>query len=140
MRSILVPVDGSQASLRALEYAIDWATSSGRLKLLLVNVQPTLERWYHGGLLNAEAMAHLRQLGEANGKAALARVNSAGLNYEFDVMYGSPGEVVARLAKERGCVAIVMGTRGLSDFEQVFLGSTAHKVIQLAEVPVTLVK
>jgi nucleotide-binding universal stress UspA family protein len=44
------------------------------------------------------------------------------------------------VAKEQGCIGIVMGTRVLSDLDHVFLGSTAHKVIQLAEAPVTLVK
>jgi len=56
------------------------------------------------------------------------------------VPFGHPGELVARTAKEQGCSAIVMGTRGLGDLENVFVGSTAYKVIQLAEMPVTLVK
>ncbi len=34
----------------------------------------------------------------------------------------------------------MLGTRGLGDLESVFLGSTSFKVVQLAEVPVTLVK
>ena len=140
MRKILIPVDGSEASLRALAYAIDWAHASGKLKLVLVNVQQTLERWYAAGLLNKEALTHLQQLGEADAAKARALVDAAGLTYEFTVLFGQPGEVIARIAKEQGCVGIVMGTRGLSDLENVFLGSTAHKVIQLAEVPVTLVK
>ena len=140
VRKILVPVDGSQASHRALAHAIDWAHASGHLKLVLVNVQQTLERWQPGGLLNKEALHELQQLGEADAARARALVDAAGLTYEFTVLYGQPGEVIARVAKEQGCVGIVMGTRGLSDLEHVLLGSTAHKVIQLAEVPVTLVK
>jgi len=140
VRKILIPIDGSEASLRALAHAIDWAHASGRLKLVLVNVQQTLERWYAGGLLNKEALAHLQQQGEADAAKARALVDAAGLTYEFTVLFGQPGEVIARVAKEQGCVGIVMGTRGLSDLEHLFLGSTAHKVIQLSEVPVTLVK
>jgi len=140
VRKVLIPIDGSEASLRALAHAIDWAHASGRLKLVLVNVQQTLERWYAGGLLNKEALAHLQQQGEADAAKARALVDAAGLTYEFTVLFGQPGEVIARVAKEQGCVGIVMGTRGLSDLEHLFLGSTAHKVIQLAEVPVTLVK
>lgn len=140
MRKILIPIDGSETSLRALAHAIDWAHASGHLKLVLVNVQQTLERWHAGGLLNKETLAQLQQLGEADAVKALVLVDAAGLTYEFMVLFGQPGEVIARVAKEQGCVAIVMGTRGLSDLEHVFLGSTAHKVIQLAEVPVTLVK
>lgn len=139
MRKILVPVDGSEASLRALAHAVDQAKAAGA-KIVMVNVQQTLERWYAGGLLNKEALTHLRQLGKADAAKACALVDAAGLTYEFDVLFGQPGEVIARVAKEQGCMGIVMGTRGLSDLEHVFLGSTAHKVIQLAEAPVTLVK
>lgn len=140
MRKILVPVDGSQACLRALEHAIEMAQAAGQLKIVLVNVQQTLERWYAGGLLNKEALTHLQQLGEADAAAARKRVDAAGLTYELMVLFGQPGEVIARVAKEQACIGIVMGTRGLSDLDHVFLGSTAHKVIQLSQVPVTLVK
>ncbi len=140
MRKILVPVDGSEACLRALRHAIDMAQSAGNVKIVLVNVQQTLERWYAGGLLNKEALTHLQQLGEADAREARTLVDAAGLTYELMVLFGQPGEVIARVAKEQACVGIVMGTRGLSDLDHVFLGSTAHKVIQLSEVPVTLVK
>ncbi len=140
MRTMLVAVDGSATANRAVAHAIDLARRLGDVKLLLVNVQHTLERWYAGGLLNKEAVEHLRLLGEQDGREARALVDAAGLNYEFDVMYGQPGEVLARIARERGCMGIVMGTRGLGELEQVLLGSTAHKVVHLADVPVTLVK
>lgn len=140
MRKILVPVDGSEACLRALKHAIDMAHAPGNLKIVLVNVQQTLERWYTGGLLNKEALAHLKELGEADAKEARVLVDAAGLTYELMVLFGQPGEVIARVAKEQACIGIVMGTRGLSDLDNIFLGSTAHKVIQLSEVPVTLVK
>ena len=139
MRKILVPIDGSDASLRALAHAVELAQAAGA-KIVMVNVQQTLERWYAGGLLNKEALTHLQQLGEADATRARALVDAAGLTYEFDVLFGQPGEVIARVAKDQGCMGIVMGTRGLSDLAHVFLGSTAHKVIQLAEAPVTLVK
>jgi len=40
------------------------------------NVQATLERWYSGGLLNAEALAHLHQLGTQDGPKAMALAQS----------------------------------------------------------------
>ena len=128
MRKILVPIDGSDAALRALAHAVELARAAGA-KIVMVNVQQTLERWYAGG-----------QQGEADGAKARALVDAAGLTYEFDVLFGQPGEVIARVAKEQSCIGIVMGARGLSDLDHLFLGSTAHKVIQLAEAPVTLVK
>lgn len=140
MQTLLVAVDGSKTGNRGVVHAIEIARRFGNTKLLLINVQQTLERWYAGGLLNKEALAHLQQLGEQDAAAARALIDAAGLSYEFRVLFGQPGEVIARVAREQGCIGIVMGTRGLGEVEQAFLGSTAHKVVQLADVPVTLVK
>ena len=140
MQTLLVAVDGSDTGNRAVAHAIEVARRRGDTKLLLVNVQETLEHWHSGGLLNADVLAQLQQHGEKDAVAARALVDAAGLNYEFKVMFGRAGEVITRLASEKGCIGIVMGTRGLGDMAEVFLGSTAHKVVQMAEVPVTLVK
>jgi|APLow6443716910_1056828.scaffolds.fasta_scaffold117936_2 nucleotide-binding universal stress UspA family protein len=140
MRKFLVPVDGSAVANRAVAHALELARALGDTTLLLVNVQQTLERWYKHGLLNKEAIAHLQQMGQADAAQACALLDEGGISYEFKVLFGHPGELVARTAKEQGCSAIVMGTRGLGDLENVFVGSTAYKVIQLAEMPVTLVK
>lgn len=140
MQFLLVPVDGSASAQRALAHAIEMARRLGQTKLLLLNVQPTLERWYVGGLLNKEALAHLQQLGEQDSAQAKALIDTAGLTYELRIVFGQPGEVITRVSQEPGCIGIVMGTRGLSDMAQVFMGSTAHKVVHLSEAPVTLVK
>ena len=140
MKSLLVPVDGSDAAVRAVDHAIALARRFGDVKLTLINVQQTLERWYTGGLLNHEALAHLQQLGEQDAAVARAHLDAAGLSHEFKVLFGHPGEVIARAGNDPQCIGIVMGTRGLGDMAQVLLGSTAYKVMHLAEVPVTLVK
>jgi nucleotide-binding universal stress UspA family protein len=140
MQTLLVAVDGSDTSNRAVAHAIEMARRRGDTKLLLANVQETLAHWHTGGLLNKDVLAQLQHLGEKDAAAARSLVDAAGLNYEFKVLFGRPGEVISRLASEPGCIGIVMGTRGLSEMAQVFLGSTAHKVVQLSEVPVTLVK
>ena len=140
MKKLLVPVDGSATAVRALRHAIEMARAAGNVKIVIVNVQQALDHWYVGGLLNPEALAHLRQTGEAQAATAREVLDASGLNYEFRLLYGQPGEMIVREAHDESCLGIVMGTRGLGDMQNLFLGSTAHKVIQLAEVPVTLVK
>ncbi len=140
MRTLLVPTDGSVVALRALRYAIDLARGLKDARILLLNVQPELERWYAHGLLNPEAVAHLRAEGERDAAEARALLQQSGLLYDFEVAYGPPAQVIVRIAKEQHCEAVIMGTRGMSDFASAFVGSTAHGVMQLAEVPVTLVK
>ena len=140
MKKLLVPVDGSATAVRALRHAIEMARAAGDIKILAVNVQQAMDHWYVGGLLNPEAMAHLRQTGEAQVGEARQVLDASRLTYEIRLLYGHPAEVIVRVARDESCLGIVMGTRGLGGLENIFLGSTAYKVIQLAEVPVTLVK
>ncbi len=140
MRKLLVPVDGSAVANRAVIHAIDLARGMGETRLVLLNVQQSLEHHYAHGLQNQEAIADLKRRGQEAAAEAIAVLDRSGLLYDFEVVFGHPAEVVARIAKEQRCNGIVMGTRGMGDVESVFLGSTAHKVIELAVVPVTLVK
>lgn len=139
MRTLLVPIDGSASGNRAVAHAVDNAQRLGDVRLLLLNVQPTLERGYPGGLLSPEVRERLQQAAQADAAAALALMDTAHLSYEFLVAFGQPAEVITRIAEERGCAGIVMGTRGLSEWANVFLGSTAFRVVQQSTIPVTLI-
>jgi len=140
MRRILVPIDGSKVAVRAARHAVELARRAGGVRIVLLNVQHALERWYKHGLMNEEALKHLRLQAEAESAEARAVLDESGVPYDFRVVFGHPAEVITRLAKELECDGIVMGTRGLGEVENVFLGSTAYKVIQLAETPITLIK
>jgi nucleotide-binding universal stress UspA family protein len=65
---------------------------------------------------------------------------AAGLACVTHVRIGAPAEVIAAYAAEKGCDAIVMGTRGMGAVAGLVMGSVAQKVVHLASVPVTLVK
>jgi nucleotide-binding universal stress UspA family protein len=130
MERLLVPVDGSANANRAMKGT----------KILLLNVQEQLERWYQHGLSSDASRQHLKAQGEAQSAEARKLLDQCGCAYEFLIMFGKPAEVIAQVAKDRDCAGIVMGTRGLGDIENVFLGSTSFKVVHLSDVPVTLVK
>lgn len=140
MHKFLVPVDGSASSDRAAAHAARLAVDLPQARVLLVNVQATLAHPHAGGLLNPEIVSDLRSLGEQAAAAARALLDRAGVVYEFDVMFGPPAEVIGRLARDKGCTGIIMGTRGMGDFRSSMLGSTTHQVIERVEVPVTVVK
>ena len=140
MRRILVPVDGSPVAERAAAYAAEQARRAGDTKLVLLNVQQNLEHWRRRGLLDEQDIRGLRAHGESEAASARAVLDKAGALYDFEVVFGHPAEVIVRVAREQECEAIFMGTRGLGDLGSLLLGSTAYKVIQLAQVPVTLVK
>jgi nucleotide-binding universal stress UspA family protein len=55
-------------------------------------------------------------------------------------MYGNATREILQLANEISADIIVMGSRGLSDFAGLVMGSVAHKVLHLARCPVLVVR
>jgi len=132
--NILVPVDGSESSARAVRVAIR-VHAKLALKVHLLHVQIPL--------LPIGDESTNRRSAEVSGVEALASAKAllaaAGVPYTSEVASGYVGSTIVSYAKTHGCDAIVMGTRGLGSTEQL-LGSIARQVVHLADMPVTLVK
>jgi nucleotide-binding universal stress UspA family protein len=133
MVRVLIAVDGSQPSLRAVQHALGIATSKSHIDLHLVNVQVPLPA-AAADFLNPK---DIRRFHMDEGNAALheARkiVDSAHVRYESTVLVGP-------YAEERQCDQIIMGTRGLSPVAGLLLGSVAMKMLHLAQVPLSFIK
>ena len=72
---------------------------------------------------------------------AVKTVKAAGITTSSqvnDVAHGHSAKAIVDIARERGVNLIVMGSRGHSEIEGLLLGSVAHKVIQLAHIPVLI--
>jgi nucleotide-binding universal stress UspA family protein len=57
-----------------------------------------------------------------------------------DTVFGHAARYITEAAKEHGADVIVMGSRGRTDVAGMVLGSTAHKVIHLTDLPVLVVR
>lgn len=135
---ILVPVDGSENSDRAVRFAIELLQGGGALHLL--NVQPPLGGAVRTFIGKADLDAFHREEGEKALASALKLAGEAGLGAEKHISVGRPGEHAAEFAERVGATLIVMGTRGHTGLAGVLLGSVAQDVIAHAKVPVCLVK
>jgi nucleotide-binding universal stress UspA family protein len=136
-KNLLVPMDGSAAALRALEYAADRLRGSGG-RLFVLNVQPGMP----SSRVVSRAMIaefHERQSGEALADARKL-ISRRRLRAEVITRVGEAAAEIVALAKSARCGEIVMGTRGLGRVSGLLLGSVAQKVIHLSSVPVVLVK
>lgn len=132
---ILVPVDGSENSARAVHLAIRLHAKLAPLAVHLLHVQVPLVPIVDGSasIQSAEATAR------AALTAAKTQLDAAAVPYTSEIVSGYVGLTVVAYAREHGCDGIVMGTRGAGSTEQL-LGSIARQVVQLADMPVTLVK
>ena len=137
---ILIPVDGSPASLRALDFAIGMASQSPGTSLVLLNVQGISAMDLAGATMDGNWQETASQAAANALKEAVGKSEAAGLVFETFVKTGQAAEAIAQVAREQGIGHIVMGTRGLGSIQGLFMGSVAMKVIHLAEVPITLIK
>ena len=139
---ILVPVDASPPSLRAVDFAIETLGRREGTLLVLLHVQNI------GSIDPAGASAMMPEfLSSAASQEtahamndAIAKCKNAGTVYKAIAGVGQTAKTIAEFAREETVGQIVMGTRGLGGVQGLLLGSVATQVIHLAEVPITLIK
>jgi nucleotide-binding universal stress UspA family protein len=137
--NILVPVDGSDPSLRAVEQVIrQYQGATQKPGVHLINVQPSLP----GTIRGVAELA--RQFHEEEGAKTLARarklLDDAKVSYHTHISVGDVGRAVADAVVQHQCDMVVMGSRGMGSVANMVLGSAANKVLHQVQVPVLLVK
>jgi len=139
MLRVLVPVDGSACSLRAVQFVLKKAPLYKEpLELHLLNVQHPFPGTIHG--VHEQAERHHHDEGAKALAGARQALDAAGVTYVYHISVGEAAEAIAHFAKESKIEQIVMGTRGVGSIANMLLGSVASKVLHLADVPVLLVK
>jgi nucleotide-binding universal stress UspA family protein len=141
MQKILVAVDGSECSDRAVSYALHLAESDASTEMHLLNVQPAIRSGDVRMFVSREMIENYqREEGDKALASAKRMLANNGIPYKAHIAPGNPPEVIADFTKELKCDAIIMGTRGLGSISGMVLGSVATKVLHLVDVPVTIVK
>jgi nucleotide-binding universal stress UspA family protein len=134
---VLVAVDHSEVSERVLAAARDLALlSKGQVWVLHLREREVIPRM---GLVPAEQESDA----EAEVTAAVAELKAAGVTAHGvirDTIFGSAAREIIDDAREHEADVIVMGSRGRGELAGLVLGSTAHKVIHLADRPVLVVR
>jgi len=146
-RKILVSVDGSTTSKKALTEAIRMASyAGGRCELRLIHVLDEMA-YFTGfdpyGAQSGDLIRVMRQAGEKVLAEALAIALSAGVTADtllIDRFGERLGETVAQEATKWKADLLVVGTHGRRRLGRMFLGSGAEQIIRLAPMPVLVVR
>lgn len=138
---ILLPIDGSEAALDAVRFALRLAREGLTLHCVLGNVQEPATLYEMVVAHDAEV---LQQVSGAAGLHALAPaealLRAAGIEPEVEVASGDPGHVLAEMAERFECDMIVISARGMGALRQALVGSVSQSVLHAARVPVLVVK
>ncbi len=140
--TLLVAVDGSETSKRA----IDFATRSARESDATVVLAYVIE-WSPYSFHTPEELEERHQRRESEISRAEEMVltpeaetlRSAGVEVETVVRHGNIGETLSDLAREHDVTQVYIGRRGESKIRSMLFGSVTASLIQSAPVPVTVV-
>jgi len=138
IKKILVPIDGSDAARKALEYAIDLAKQT-EASLILLNVIDPPSPLYIALLGNLEN--NIRQIAEAYVAEAEGLCNSQGVESQKIIRTGHPVDEIIKAAEELHADLIVMGSRGKSALGSALVGSVTMGVVYMKTTfPVLVVR
>jgi nucleotide-binding universal stress UspA family protein len=141
-RSVLVPVDYSEPSRRALELALSLDRDA---KVTVVHV------WDRPPYVAEQLVTHpdgsrrslaelIRDNAEREMTEFLAQVKvPTGMTYEHHLLSGEPVTAILAEASKPGYDALVVGTNGRSGVTKLLLGSVTEKLVRLSPIPVLAV-
>lgn len=137
---ILVGTDGSEHSTRAIKFASELARKFGsKITLAHVLVPPS---YYYG---SGEAFYALNENfpdeeGRKMLRNSLKKAEVRGIEVKTVLLKGNAAEELSNLANDKVFDLVVVGSRGLSTFKRLLIGSVSDKVIRFSRCPVLVVK
>ncbi|NLB18562.1 MAG: universal stress protein [Syntrophomonadaceae bacterium] len=142
-QKVLVPVEGSEASMKAAEAARQLLEQGVTNEVSLIHVvQATDVVPMNGPNIALDYPLLFQELNDLahqtlrDAQAILGDQQSVTLLLEA----GPPAEIICNIARKQKCDLIIIGNRGLNRFQRVLLGSISSKVIVQAHCPVLIVK
>jgi nucleotide-binding universal stress UspA family protein len=146
-KHILLPVDGSELSLKAVDAGFAFAKSIGA-KVTLFHVVPHFSMRVPPAYmsdfvrkLEKEREEEYRKAGEKMLEDLRSRAVAQGIECEGVAVVGdSPYEEIIENAEKRGCDLIVMASHGRRGLDAVLLGSETVKVLTHSKIPVLVVR
>jgi universal stress protein A len=139
IKRIVVPTDFSTQSLKALDYAIDFARSQNGAEIVIVHV---VEPIRHTRFIPDVSVLLEQQRAEAAHKIAALekRTRQRHGKCRTEVHFGIPYEAIAEAAEKLKADLIIIATHGHTGLAHLFLGSVAERVVRIAKCPVLTVR
>ncbi|MCQ4343917.1 MAG: universal stress protein [Sulfolobales archaeon] len=140
-KRIVVAYDGSDHAIKALNTAIELAKAFNS-KLDVVEVVDTAALLGMGfAPIPSDVIAQIYNKAQNDVEQAKKKAQEAGVkDVTSQVLEGDPATSIIEYASKNGADLIVIGSRGLSTFKRLILGSVSSKVVQESRVPVLVVK
>ena len=141
LSKILVPVDGSDNSFRALEHAIFLSTKIQESQITVLYIIEDLPSLY---IYSPKTIEKLHADYKSESAKILERckeiANKSGINIHTVLLEGDPASKIIAYSEMERFDIIMMGSRGMGKFKEMIVGSISNKVIHHAKCSVMLVR
>lgn len=138
---ILVPVDGSTGADKAVRFAADLAEATGAtLTFLHVYDASAVAIMGMSSLSGAEVDAAIERVSRSYLDQARKLVDERRLEIRTAAKVGHAAEEIVEYAKNEGVDLVVMGSRGMTTFKGLLIGSVSDQVVHHSPCPVTVVR
>ncbi len=139
IHTILCPVDFSDASRKAVQYAKEFASSMGSVVHLLNVVEP--RPMAVDITLNYVPLEEdFEQAAEEDLQIIVQEFQLAGLKVESSIEIGNPSDVILDKSQDLDVNLLIMGSHGKKGLSRLIMGSVAETVVRKANCPVLIVK
>ena len=141
MLKILLPVDGSENSVKAVRKTIEmvgWYKEKPEIHVL--NVQFPLDGNVSLFINQSDIKHYHQEEGMKCLQTTCELLDQAQISYKYHISVGDPAEMIVRFAADLQCGLIVISARGHGVIKNLLLGSVVNKVMQLSSIPILLVK
>ena len=141
LKKILVPLDFSAHSRKALNYAVKLAAQFGSQVTVVNIVAPVI---YAEGMVLPAAMENLDRVSEEHARGELDKiaeeVRGHNVSCDTDVLLGHPSDEIVNFAKQQETDLLLITTHGRTGLQHFLLGSTAERILRHAPCPVMVVR
>jgi len=135
VQTVLCATDFSETAELALEHALRLARRHDA-RILLAHVVEPIPLGPYPALMAPENELAIREMAVKRTEEIASRVRADGIVADIRVDTGNPGPGLATIAEDEGADLIVIGTRGLTGFQRIMLGSTAEYIVRRSHCPV----
>jgi nucleotide-binding universal stress UspA family protein len=148
---LLIPVDGSEGAMRAVQYVADTFGHTPDLKITLLHILPELppSMWDDGHILNETERQERQELiadwenqeekpweailAQARERLIQAGIAAEALSIKYEPRYSDIADDILDEAELEGCSTIVIGRHGMSGAMKFFMGSVSNQVVNHAK-------
>ncbi len=141
IKKILWATDFSDEAQEALLYA-DAFAKAFKARLIALHVVPDISPALYdmASVVKGELARRVASVKKEAEKRLEALKKAKGISFEVEVQEGTASKVIIEIAEKKEADLIVIGRRGLSAIEKLFIGSVANQVLRNSSVPLLMTK